>query len=127
MIVLHESKPIKRAYYSKVHSRHIVTDADGTQQCQLWEQWLPLDGYIVRHQHENEELITILAGKVGVTLGEQKQVVQAPATVFIPAKTQHSFRNVGDEPVHLLAFFATGQPTVTYALDDPPQPVQWDQ
>lgn len=55
-----------------------------------------------------------LRGRIEVTLEGETQTVDAPATLFIPPKTVHSIRNVGDETTHILAFFPTLKPAVVY-------------
>ncbi len=95
-------------------SRIVTLRSAGAQQMELWEQTMPPGGEIPFHYHECEESLTFLSGQVEVTLDEETAVVEADTTVFVPPHTLHRIRNVGDEPVRLLAFFPAKMPAVLY-------------
>ena len=122
-IVKHNDLPFQKGYRSKIFTRTLINSDSAAQDCQLWEQRIPTDGYIIAHSHPTEEIITLLTGQADVTIGEENSVVHAPATLFIPANTIHSMKNHGKEEISLLAFLPTDKPEVIYPT--PPQPVDW--
>ena len=124
-IISHHDVPKKNGYYSKVtESRNIVTPKIGATSFSLYEQTLPLDGYIVAHYHDYEESLTFLSGRVQIVLDGETFTAEARATVFIPPQTVHSVRNVGNFPALLIAVHGTSNPRVLYP-DGPPNPVRW--
>ena len=124
-IINHQDIPLKIGIgtRSKLPSHKLVTAASGAQQCELWEQYMEQGGEIPVHYHECEEIVTFLSGQVEVTLGEERTLVTAPASVFVPPQVMHSFRNPGSERVHLLAFFPVSDPATLYRdkADAPPE------
>ena len=69
------------------------------------------------------ETITFLSGVVAAQLGDEWHRIEAESTLFIPPKVIHQIRNIGEEPVRLFAFLASGTPEVIYP--EPPEPVEW--
>lgn len=123
-IIHHNELPLQKGNTSRIIHRKIIDTDTGAKSCQLWEQYLPLDGYIIPHSHPTEEVITFLTGEVVVTLGGETAVAQAPATLLIPPNTIHSIQNKGTEEVHLLAFFPTNHPKIIYPGAQP-DPIVW--
>lgn len=120
LIVRHADQPQKRGYYSKIINRNIVAAAT----CTVWQQEIPVGGYIVPHCHPFEEVLTLLAGVLTVTVGDQTYTLTATTSLLIAADTIHSANNQSDAPVHLLAFLATATPEIVYP-SGLPQPVKW--
>ncbi len=123
-IIKHDDLPFQKGYRSKIFSRKLVGETLSAKECQLWEQKIPVNGYIIPHSHPTEEIITLLSGEAEVTLGEEKTIAHAPATLFIPSHVIHSLTNIGQEEISLLAFLPTNNPQVIYP--SPPAPVVWD-
>ena len=48
------------------------------------------------HIHEHEETIFLMKGKAEMILGEEKQVVEAPAKLTIPSNVYHKFTAITD-------------------------------
>jgi quercetin dioxygenase-like cupin family protein len=95
-------------------ARIITARTCGATQMELWEQYMPPDGVIPLHYHDCEESITFLSGEVEVTLGEERHRVGADTTLFVPEGALHGVRNVGHEPVRLIAVFPRSSPAILY-------------
>lgn len=95
-------------------ARIITSRTCGATQMELWEQYMAPGGVIPLHYHDCEESLTFLSGVVEVTLGEIVHRVNADTTVFVPEGVLHEVRNVGDEPVRLIAVFPRAAPAVLY-------------
>jgi quercetin dioxygenase-like cupin family protein len=58
------------------------------------------------HKHATQiETVYLLAGQAILTIGEHESSMAAGSIVAIPAGHEHSLRNVGSDPIELLAFF----------------------
>ena len=61
------------------------------------------------HRHRVNEAVMIVSGEAEVTLGTEVLRPAAGSTVFIPAGTKHAHKNVGAEPLHIIAIFPATQ------------------
>ena len=59
------------------------------------------------HRHAHAEMYHILAGAGEVHVGDQRFVVRAGSTVFIPSNAVHAIVNRGSEELRLFYCFAT--------------------
>ncbi|MCC6612379.1 MAG: cupin domain-containing protein [Anaerolineae bacterium] len=57
------------------------------------------------HTDSFEEILLIFQGRVEVTVGDEKGIVEAPTVALVPTLAPHNLRNVGDEPVRFAGFF----------------------
>ena len=122
-IFVHDELPIHTVPRMKTR---IVADArSGLSSTAIWEQWIGPQGYIPLHYHNEEEVLVFLSGSILVTLGETTTQVTAPVTVVVPQREVHGLRPVGDEEVHLLAFFPVAEPKI-YAPDGTLRPFPWE-
>ena len=70
------------------------------------------------HAHEaNEQVYVIVRGRGLMRVADEQERVEAGDLVFIPPKTGHAIRNVGDEP--LVYVSATSPPFDRDALERP--------
>jgi len=70
------------------------------------------------HAHKaNEQVYVIVRGRGLMRVGDEQESVEAGDLVFIPPKTDHAIRNVGDEP--LVYVSATSPPFDRDALERP--------
>jgi len=95
----------------------------GATETAVWEQWIEPDGYIPLHYHDVEEVLVFLEGEIALTLSEETTIIQAPATVVIPAEQVHGLCPVGSTSIHLLVFFPTSSPKIIAAIVSP---APWD-
>lgn len=100
---------------SNIPGARIITKRTcGAEHMELWEQYMPPGGVIPLHYHDCEESLTFLSGEVEVTLGEDCHRFGADTTVFVAEGVLHEVRNVGEEPVRLIAVFARAAPAILY-------------
>jgi quercetin dioxygenase-like cupin family protein len=123
-IIIHGEIAQTKGYYSKILNRTLVDGEQGAQTCALWEQTLPIGGFITPHYHDYEETLTILSGTAEVVIEKERTTINSSTTIFIPANTVHSMRNTGEDPIQLLAFHATPTPQVHYL--ETPKTVEWE-
>jgi mannose-6-phosphate isomerase-like protein (cupin superfamily) len=57
------------------------------------------------HTHGSEEVHVLPESTFAYVIGERRFVVHGPCMVRIPPETPHTFLNIGDEPVRMVAFF----------------------
>ena len=106
-IIRHRDKALIQHSY-----RRIVTREDGATSCTVWDQTLPPTGRIPLHAHDTEEILTILAGQVLVTIDDQTTVVKSDTTIVIAPGVFHTLRNDGDTAARILVFLPTILPTI---------------
>ena len=124
-IIRHKDVSQKKGYYNKILNRTLVDQAQGARTCTVWEQGIPVGGYIAPHYHNYDEVVTVLSGHVEVVIEEETTIITDRSTLFFPAQTVHALRNVGSDPAEILAFHASGNPKVHYPKGTP-HPVEWD-
>lgn len=123
MIIQNEER--KKHAVPRITTRVLVGADSGAAATAVWEQWLAPGGFIPLHYHEVEEVLELLAGSVEVTMGDKVAIARAPATVLVPARLVHAFKQVGSDEAHLLAFFPTADPVI-FAPDGSVRPLPWD-
>jgi mannose-6-phosphate isomerase-like protein (cupin superfamily) len=62
-----------------------------------------------RHRHKCEEAHDLLKGKAQYVIGDKTFIAEAPYVVRIPAGVDHSFKNVGTEPINVIGIFPKNQ------------------
>lgn len=95
----------------------------------LYENIAPGDR-IPLHEHTVEEVLFVDEGKVEATVGDERRIVGPGATVFIPARRVHGFRNLGEEVARIHAVFPSREISIRYlernpapgTEEDPPGP-----
>ena len=86
-----------------VLTRMRVSAANGATQLCLFEQWCEPGCGAPTHLHAVEEVLTVLAGRAEVWLGEEKATLTAGQSLLVPAGRKHGFRNTGEATLHVLA------------------------
>lgn len=71
------------------------------------------------HLHTVDEVFFVDEGSLEVMLGDERRQVGSGSVVFIPARTAHGFRNVGDEIARIHAVFPTGDIAIRYLERNP--------
>jgi quercetin dioxygenase-like cupin family protein len=82
---------------------------------------LPVGVPAPRHAHNAEEQVTVLEGKVKITLGDREQICGRYDSTFIAAGVEHELVNVGDQTAFV--FVVYGSPDVTRTFADSGQTV----
>ena len=89
--------------------------AVGSEQICVFEQFHEPGGGAPPHSHPGiEETVTVLAGQARFEVEGQEAVVDAVATVIVPAGVEHSFSNVGSETLWVIAALPAAVPQVEY-------------
>ena len=84
-----------------------VTPQNGSKQLVLGTEDIPPGGMIPRHKHLGEdEILLVQTGTAHVTLGNKEYDVHAGGTVFFPAKTWVSLKNIGKDDISLVFIFS---------------------
>ena len=63
------------------------------------------------HRHEGEECVTVLAGSVEISIGEESWVLQAGDALHFRAHLTHSYKNAGKVPAVMIT---ASQPRVAH-------------
>ena len=63
-------------------------------------------GRVPLHEHENEEVYTVLRGKGEMIIDEESHPIEAISAVYIPPKVPHSLVNDGDEDLAMMFVYA---------------------
>lgn len=97
------------------------TDEDGEFVSGLtvfYERIAPGDE-IPLHQHTLDEVFFVDEGRVEAEVGDDRDVVGPGVTVFVPARTPHGFRNVGDGVARVHAVFPEPVIAIRYLERNP--------
>ncbi len=62
----------------------------------------PKGGQVPWHDHEQEEVYTLVEGTCEFCLGEERQILHGPVAVRIPPGSFHQLTNVGDTPATMI-------------------------
>jgi oxalate decarboxylase/phosphoglucose isomerase-like protein (cupin superfamily) len=68
---------------------------------------IPPGGVIPKHKHlEQDEILLVQTGTAHVTLDDKEYDVHAGGTVFFPAQTWVSLKNIGTDSISLVFIFS---------------------
>lgn len=76
---------------------------------------LPVGVPAPRHAHNVEEQVTVLQGKVQITLGDRTQICGRFDSTFIAAGVEHELVNVGNETAFVFVVYGSPDVTRTFA------------
>ncbi len=78
------------------------------------------------HKHvDQDEIIIVLKGKVEQWVGQNKQILEAGDSAFVPKNTVHGSFNTFNEPVSLQVVLAPAQGESGYELVDVAEEEPW--
>lgn len=81
-----------------------VGDARGRALQILHEHYAPgADTGAAMLRHDSEEGGIVLRGRIEVTVGEERRVLEAGDAYYFHSRIPHRFRNVGDEPCEIVS------------------------
>lgn len=93
-------------------------EALGSEQLCVFEQLHDPGGGAPPHRHPGlEESVTVLAGRARFEVEGEEALVESVATVIVPAGAEHSFTNVGDEPLWVIASMPAAVAAVEYSAE----------
>lgn len=115
--IVHDDIPTGRSP-SGLALRHLVTDATGSTDLYVGEQWLQPGERVLMHTHPVEEVLIFTGGSGDVRLGNETLPVSAGVTVHIPAGELHGFRNTGEEELRVFVLFPDNRFASTNVVQD---------
>ncbi len=62
----------------------------------------PKGGQVPWHDHDGEEVYTVLEGTCEFCLGTERQVLEGGQAVYIPPGVFHQLTNIGDTPARMI-------------------------
>lgn len=92
----HDSQP-KDEWRKGVITRMHVSAQMGSMQLCIFDQWCDPGLGAPTHLHAVEEVLTVMAGRAEIWVGEERRVVEPGQSVIVPAGHKHGFRNVAVE------------------------------
>ena len=85
----------------------VTPENSGSKHLVLGTEDIPPGGVIPRHKHfEQDEILLIQTGTAHVTLDDKEYDVHAGGTVFFPAQTWVSLKNIGKDSISLVFIFS---------------------
>lgn len=78
---------------------------DETKQIKIYNIFLETGKSVGAHVTKNcEETILVLQGQAIVDLEGESSKIESGHAVYIPPEKKHNVRNLGDQPLHYIAF-----------------------
>jgi quercetin dioxygenase-like cupin family protein len=65
------------------------------------------DHKMVEYQHEGEEFIYVLKGRLKITVGEHEKVIDPGGSIHFNSAIRHRLTNISDEPMELIVVVYT--------------------
>ena len=85
----------------------VTPQNSGSKHLVLGAEDIPPGGVIPRHKHlEQDEILLVQTGTAHVTLDDKEYDVHAGGTVFFPAQTWVSLKNIGTDSISLVFIFS---------------------
>src|ERR1700730_6502594 len=86
----------------------VTPENSGSKHLVLGTEDIPPGGVIPKHKHlEQDEILLIQTGTAHVTLDDKEYEVHAGSTVFFPAQTWVSLKNIGTDSISLVFIFSS--------------------
>jgi quercetin dioxygenase-like cupin family protein len=70
---------------------------------------------VPRHSHNAEEVVTVLQGRLRLTLGDKVVECGKYDSTYISAGVQHEFSNIGDDEALVMVVYGASQVTRTFS------------
>jgi quercetin dioxygenase-like cupin family protein len=99
-----------------VETRMRVSAETGASQLCIFEQWCDPGCGAPAHMHAVEEILTVLAGRAELWIGDECATLTGGQSAIVPAGRPHRFRNIGETTLHVAATLAS--PVFEAAYDD---------
>ena len=86
----------------------VTPENSGSKHLVLGTEDIPPGGMIPKHKHlEQDEILLVQTGTAHVTLDDKEYDVHAGGTVFFPAQTWVSLKNIGTDTISLVFIFSS--------------------
>jgi quercetin dioxygenase-like cupin family protein len=90
-----------------VLTRMQMSARTGAGQLCIFQQWCAPGAGAPTHFHTVEEVLTVIEGQAELWVGDEREIVSAGQSVFVPAGSRHGFRNSGVSTLHVQATLAS--------------------
>jgi quercetin dioxygenase-like cupin family protein len=85
----------------------VTPENSGSKHLVLGTEDIPPGGVIPKHKHlEQDEILLVQTGTAHVTLDDKEYDVHAGGTIFFPAQTWVSLKNIGSDSISLVFIFS---------------------
>jgi quercetin dioxygenase-like cupin family protein len=116
LVVSEENRPLVE-WRTGVRTRLHASGSTGARRLCVMEQFCDPATGAPPHRHDGvEEVIVVLAGRARFHAGDDDETAELAAgqSIVLPAGSRHSFVNVGDSTLRILATFSAATPAVEY-------------
>jgi len=104
---INKHSEIKASYWRDgVKTTVWAADTNGAKNLMMWEQICDVGYGAPLHWHPVEEHLTFYKGTAEVYLDGETHVVEGPATVIVPPKVKHGFKNLGPGQLQVIIAMA---------------------
>ena len=76
-------------------------------------------GFVALHWHPYPETFLVIAGRGRWTAGDVVAELGPDEVIVVPPETLHGFRNLTDEPLHVVSVHESGTLEQTFTEDEP--------
>ena len=76
----------------------IATPSLGAQQSEIWNSSIAIGSQTLKHKHNVEEIVILLAGELEVVVEDKTSKCEAPCSIILPANKYHVLKNTGTIP-----------------------------
>jgi quercetin dioxygenase-like cupin family protein len=80
----------------------LATPGTGSEQLLVYRAVLAPGQSTSRHSHDRDEVITVIAGRATVLIGDEERTLESGSCAIIPAGSLHRARNDSDAPCDCL-------------------------
>ena len=106
MLVIDHRGQERELWRPGVLTRMRISAATGAEQLCVFEQWCYPGCGAPPHLHTVEEVLTVLAGRAEIWIGEERATLTDGQSVIVPAGRRHGFCNIGETVLHMEAILA---------------------
>ena len=89
-----------------VRTRRHLAACDGATAFCIFEQWIDPGSGAPTHFHPAEEVLTVVSGEAEFWLDQDRRTLSSDASLIVPARVRHGFRNVGTTVLQIRAVLA---------------------
>ena len=105
-LIDHETQA-KDDWRQGVTTQMLVSAVTGSSQLTIFDQFCASGLGAPPHLHAVEEVLSVIAGRAEISVGDERSIVTAGQSVIIPAGRMHSFKNIdADGVLHVRATLA---------------------
>ena len=100
---------VKEAGAEGLTIRWLITKDDGAKNFAMRFFEVARGGHTPRHSHDWEHEVYVLDGEGVVFCEGVEKKIEPGYVVFVPANTEHFFRNTGNDKMHFLCLIPYGK------------------